>query len=447
MPRATLHQHNANVRKELGRSCRRKFSRSSQADWDAKKRSHDPIDVVLASTYGRVPDLIPIKMARMAVSPFGFFRGSAPLMAADLAIYPNTTILVQICGDAHVRNLGAFAAPDGRLIFDINDFDETIRGPWEWDVKRLASSLVLAGREAQNSDSICREAVRDFASTYRRQVLIFAKMAAVDVARFRVHRLFKGTTGMTVLQKAEQCTPAHSLERMTVQRSNGSRTFRETRPVLIHPPKHIAREVLKALPLYRESLPPERRTVFDCYSPVDVVFKVVGTGSVGTRCFVVLFFGNGLKDPMFLQVKEEPLSSYAPYLRSGEEKMNQGERVVIGQRRMQTHSDILLGWTSFGGRDYLVRQLADHKASIENEDLLGKGLTHYAHLCGEILAKGHARSGDACVLAGYLGSGKTFDKAVEKFAVAYAEQTTKDYELFRAAIRRGRIKAAKSTYA
>jgi len=439
-------QHTADARRELGRSARRKVGRSAHAEWDPSKRSHDAIDVILASTYGRVPELIPIKMARMAVSPFGFFRGSVPLMAADLAIYPTTGIEVQICGDAHVRNLGAFAGPDGRLIFDVNDFDETIRGPWEWDVKRLAASLVLAGREAPNSDPVCQDAVREFVSTYRRLLLSFSQMAAVDVARYRVHRPFKGVAGVAVLQKAERCTAVHSLDRLTVARRNGTRVFNEMKPLLTHPPKAVAREVLKALPSYRETLPPERRTVFDLYTAADVAFKVVGTGSVGTRSYVILFFGNGPADAMFLQLKEEPPSAYSSYLKSGEENMNQGERVVMGQRRMQTHSDILLGWTSFGGRDYLVRQLADHKASIENEDLLGKGLIHYARLCGEVLAKGHARSGDACVLAGYLGSGKSFDRAIEKFAVQYADQATKDYETFRAAIRRGRIKAAKSPY-
>jgi uncharacterized protein (DUF2252 family) len=446
MPRHSLVQHNAGLRKRRGRTVRRQISRSAHADWESGKRSHDPIDVVLASTYGRVQELIPIKMARMAVSPFGFFRGSVPLMAADLAIYANTGILVQICGDAHVRNLGAFAGPDGRLIFDINDFDETIRGPWEWDVKRLATSLVLAGREAHNSESICRDAVRDFVRTYRQLLLAFSQMPAVDVARYRVHRPFKGPAGSSVLRKAERCTPEHSLERLTTTRGAGTRAFQQNEPLLSRPSKSAIREVLKALGPYRQTLPPERRTVFDCYTPVDVAFKVVGTGSVGTRSYVILFFGNGPSDPMFLQVKEEPASAYSPYLKSGEEDMHQGRRVVLGQRRMQTHSDILLGWTSFGGRDYLVRQLADHKASIENEDLQGKGLTHYACLCGEVLAKGHARSGDACVLAGYLGTGRSIDKALEKFAVKYADQTTQDYERFRAAIRRGRIKAAKNPY-
>ena len=446
MPNEASVQHSADARRERGRSSRRNVSRSAHGEWDAGKRSHDPLDVILASTYGRVPELIPIKMARMAVSPFGFFRGSVPLMAADLAIYPTPGIEVQICGDAHIRNLGAFAGPDGRLIFDVNDFDETIRGPWEWDVKRLAVSLILAGREAPNSDPVCRDAVREFVSTYRRLLLSFARMPAVDVARYRVHRPFKGAAGIAVLQKAERCTAVHSLDRLTVVRRNGTRVFNDLKPLLVHPPKAVAREVLKALPAYRETLPPERRNVFDLYTPADVAFKVVGTGSVGTRSYVILFFGNGPADAMFLQVKEEPPSAYSAYLKSGEESTNQGERVVMGQRRMQTHSDILLGWTSFGGRDYLVRQLADHKASIENEDLIGKGLTHYARLCGEVLAKGHARSGDACVLAGYLGAGKSFDRAIEKFAVRYADQTAKDYETFRAAIRRGRIKAAKSPF-
>ncbi len=433
-------------RKKQGQRARRNIKRSRHAEWEPRKRTHDPIDVVLASTYGRLPHLVPIKMARMAVSPFGFFRGSVPLMAADLSILPHTGIYAQLCGDAHVRNLGAFEGPDGRLIFDVNDFDETILGPFEWDIKRLATSLVLAGREAQNSDRACRDAVREFVRVYRMAMQMFSQMAMVDVARHRVHRQFAGPAGMAVLRAAMRCTAIRNLEKLTVRKKDGKLQFREFRPKLQRPGKAVAQEVLGSLPAYRQSLPAERQHILDFYRPEDVTFKLVGTGSVGTRDYVVLCFGNGPWDPLFLQVKEEPKSAYAPYLNSPENSMNQGQRVVLGQRRMQTHSDILLGWTSFGGRDYLVRQLADHKASISNDNLAGKGLAHYARTCGEVLAKGHARSGDACIEAGYLGSGAAFEKAIEKFAIAYADQTTSDWKLFKTAIRRGRIKASKDPY-
>jgi uncharacterized protein (DUF2252 family) len=270
-------------------------------------------------------------------------------------------------------------------------------------------------------------------------------MPAVEIARYRVHRQFEGRTGLAVLRKAERCTAGHVLEKVTVSR-NGKTTFKEMKPLLTHPPKETMKQVLAALAPYRETLLPERQHILDFYRPVDVAFKVVGTGSVATRDYVVLCFGNGASDALFLQVKEEPPSSYAPYLKAPQDGMNQGQRVALGQRRMQTHSDILLGWTSFGGRDYLVRQLADHKASIADSDLKGKGLTHYARTCGEVLAKGHARSGDALVLAGYLGSSAKFDRAIEIFAVRYADQTTRDFESFKKAIQRGRIKVAPSPY-
>jgi len=438
-------QSDAETRRRYGQHRRRTLKRSEQSAWEPLRRSYDPVEVIVAANAGRIPELVPIKTARMAASPFGFFRGSVPLMAADLSLLPVTGVEVQICGDAHVHNLGAFEAPDGRLIFDINDFDETVRAPWEWDVKRMAASLVLAGREAGNSERLCKQSVLQFACSYRELMLQFSHMAAVDVARYRIHRMFGGQTGLAVLRKAEQGTPLHSLQRLTRRQRNGSWVFRTIKPVLTPLSRHAAKPILRALAPYRETLPPERQHVLDFYRPADVAFKVVGTGSVGTRDYVVLAFGNGPDDPLFLQVKEEPASAYAPYVKS-QGTTHEGQRVVFGQRRMQTHSDILLGWTSIAGRDYLVRQLADHKGCIENADLKGKGLMHYARACGEVLAKGHARSGDACVLAGYLGSRNVFDLAMEEFAVKYADQTTKDHERFQAAIRRGRIRAARSTY-
>jgi uncharacterized protein (DUF2252 family) len=430
---------------KLGQARRHAVGRGEHAQWEEKWRKHDPIDVILASAYGKLAHLLPIKMARMAASPFGFYRGSVPLMAADLALLPNTKILAQICGDAHVRNLGAFEAPDGRLIFDVNDFDETVEGPWEWDVKRLAASLILAGREAGNTERGARDAVLTFMRSYREGMLLLAQMRVVDAARYRVHGQFKGRGGMDMLFKAQQTTPLNVLKKMTVVRK-GRRVFKENRPVLTRVPDATARDVIRALKTYRLTLPPERQHVLDFYKPEDVAFKVVGTGSVATRDYVVLCFGNGQDDPLWLQVKEEPASSYAPYVKNPATNINQGQRVVFGQRRMQTHSDILLGWTSMEGRDYLVRQLADHKATICASDLTGKGLARYAQTCGQVLAKGHARSGDASMMAGYMGTAAKFDDAIEMFAVRYADQTAKDHAKFVAAIKAGRIKAAKSTY-
>src|SRR6266852_3826600 len=425
---------------EFGRGQRRKLRRSDHAHWDAKRRKHAPIEIILAVNRERIPALVPVKMARMALSPFGFFRGNVPVMAADLAAMRSTEITVQICGDAHVRNLGAFAAPDGRLVFDINDFDETIRAPWEWDLKRLGTSLVLAGREAQNSDRACHEAVLACAEMYRRKMAEYCWMTCLDVAHCRIHRQFFGQPGASVLERAERATPAHSLARLTVARGK-PRIFREMKPVLTHPSKSRTREVWKALKSYRETLSPAGLHLLSFYRVADVAFKLVGTGSVATHDYVVLHFaGDGVADPLFLQVKEAVASAYAPYLKLAETGIHQGERVVHGQRMLQAQPDILLGWTSLGKGDYVVRQLNDHKGSIEDADLRGAGLTEYATTCGEVLARGHARSGDPAVLAGYLGPNDRFDKALGKFSMSYAEQTTRDYEGFRKAIRSGKIK-------
>jgi uncharacterized protein (DUF2252 family) len=377
----------------------------------------------------------------MVASPFGFFRGAVPLMAADLASLPTTRITVQICGDAHIRNLGAFASPTGAVVFDINDFDETIPGPWEWDVKRLAASLVLSGREAGHSDGECKEAVETFVTEYGKSVNHCSQLTILEIARYTVHRHIEAGPLPELLKKAERVTPQDTLAKLTQSRDCGRR-FKEEKPLLTAVSDKIRHDVLTALRSYGDTLSHERRHFFELHQPVDVAFKVVGTGSVGTRDYVILGFGNGSEDPLFLQMKEELPSAYAPYL-NAQVPSNQGERVVQGQRLMQAQSDIFLGWTRMDGRDYLVRQLADHKAAIDTEALKGRGLIEYAKMCGEVLGKGHARSGDACVLDGYCGGAEKLDKAVAEFAVAYADQSTADYELFTSAVKKGRLVIAK----
>jgi uncharacterized protein (DUF2252 family) len=431
-------------RVEFGQSLRRRLKRSDQAKWDEKSRKHDPMEVILEVNRHRIPALVPVKMARMAISPFGFFRGNVPVMAADMAVLPATGIAVQICGDAHVRNLGAYAGPDGRLIFDINDFDETIRAPWEWDLKRLATSLVLAGREAGNSEGKCGAAVVACAAMYRTKMAQFSRMTCLEVHKYRIHRQFAGKSGTSVLERAERATPEHTLQKLTVRRGK-LRRFKEIRPVLTHPSRRETDQVLDSLKTYRETLPGPSRQALEFYRPVDVAFKIVGTGSVGTHDYVVLHLADaGDRDPLFLQIKEALEPAYAPYVNSQETAMHQGRRVIDGERMMQVQSDIMLGWTSISGSHYLVRQLSDHKATISDEDLKGEGLTEYATTCGEVLAKGHARSGDPAVVAGYLGTSGRWDRALAKFSFAYADQTTKDYERFRKAIRTGRIRAGKT---
>ncbi len=428
-------------RRQFGQKRRRKVGRSKHASWSAKNRTYNVIDLLIAANHDRIPELLPIKMGRMAISPFTFYRGSLPLMAADLATMPNTGILAQICGDAHVRNLGAFAAPDGKMVFDINDFDETVQAPWEWDLKRLGASLMLAGREAGNSERLCRDAVRDFFENYRKTIHYLARIPVPGDGALSRSR--GGRPGREVGPAQSRAGDSSAKPgKLTVPAARLT-PLQESKPLLTHVSRALERAILQSFVNYLETLTPERQHVLDSYRPADIAFKVVGTGSVATRDYVVLMFGNGPGDPLFLQIKEEPPSAYAPYVRSPQININQGRRVVEGQRRMQTQSDLLLGWTSFGGRDYLVRQMSDHKASIEDADLRGQGLASYARTCGEVLAKGHARSGDPYAISGYIGMGTKLDRAAEKFAIAYADQVTADYDTFRKAVRRGRIKAAR----
>ena len=358
------------------------------------------MDALAVSAVGRIQALLAIKWQRMAASPFGFFRGAVAVMAADLAVLPHTGIFTQLCGDAHVRNLGAYAAPDGRLVFDINDFDETIRGPFEWDLKRLATSIILAGREAGSKSAACGAAAAVFLKSYRRSMHAFAHMTVMEVAHFQVHRLQRIAPVSQVLRKAEQATPQYNAERLLqLPKKNGPghRIFVENKPLQYRLPAATAQLILESLSSYRESLLPERQHFFDQYRPLDVAFRVVGTGSVGLRDYIVYLEGNGSNDPLFLQIKEEPGSAYAPYLGEMGEPQHQGRRVAQGQRTMQ-FLDLLLGWTTIHNRQYLVRQLNDHKGSIAIEDLKGEGLMQYAEICGELLARGpcaRGRSGRA----------------------------------------------------
>ena len=426
-------------RRSRGRACRNQVRRVDQAKWNPQDRKFDVIDLLLKSQRGRLPELLHIKWEHMKASPFGFFRGAVPVMAADLAPLPSTGLMTQLCGDAHVQNLGAFEAPDGRLIFDINDFDETIVGPWEWDVKRMSASLVLAGREAGSSEKECRTAVLVFARNYRVCMNRFAKMPVVELARFQIFRDVDCLR--TVLRKAERATPLHNLAKLTYKR--GERyIFHDQQPTQFHISQKEADAAVASLPAYLRSLLPERAHFFRQYHVEDVVFRVVGTGSVGLRDYVLLMFGGATSDPLFLQIKEEPGSAYAPYLPNSPVAGHQGQRTAEGGRAMQMQSDVFLGWTSIAGRDYIVRQLKDHKAGIEEGDLKGQSLMDYAEMCGELLSKGHARSGDPCAIAGYLGNNDKFDIAMAGFAKRYADQTDKDWQKMKRAMGNGRMSAA-----
>lgn len=441
----------------LGQQRRKQMRRAEHGVWKAKERREDPLKLMQKSMHGRVPALVALKYERMEASPFGFFRGAVPVMAYDFSLAGNTGIISQLCGDAHVRNLGAYAGPDGRLVFDINDFDETIAAPFEWDVKRMATSLVLAGREAGTNDLDCREAAGVFLERYRRSMATFARMPVLEVARYQVHRLRNVPAVKRILEAAQRATATDTLQALTeVKGQTGAhkkrpkehvpqkknteklpekpaRIFKTMPPVLKRLTGAEAERIVGSLKKYAESLSPERKRFFLQYHPVDVAFKVVGTGSVGLRDYCIFMVGNGPKDPLFLQIKEEVESGYAPYVHHLNGKAHrrriahQGRRVVEGERLMQLQSDPFLGWTTLEGRDYLVRQLNDHKASVQLGDLKQAGLIEYARVCGELLARGHARSGDSCMLSGYLGVSASFDAAVGNFAMSYADQTDRDW--------------------
>jgi len=430
-------------RTALGQARRKQIGRQKHNECNTKSRKTSSLVLLQRSMKGRVAGLVKHKYELMAESPFGYFRGAVPVMAFDLAAQPSTGIMAQLCGDAHVRNLGAYAAPDGRLVFDINDFDETICGPCEWDLKRMAASVTLAGRGARQKESACRAAVEKFVERYTAEMKAFAQMPAIEIGRHQVHRISKVAPIRDALIKAERATPLHTLEQLTepaTDKAGAGRRFRESKPLLTRVNAAVAAAVLDSLEPYREMLEPQRKHLLSFYRPVDVAFKVVGTGSVGLRDYCVYFEGNTPADPLFLQIKEEPASGYAPYLPDADEPRHNGQRVAEGQKAMQIQSDPFLGWTHIGGRNYLVRQLNDHKGSICLEDLAGPALGAFAEVCGELLARGHARSGDPLVIAGYLGSGGGFAQALGKFGAAYADQTERDWEDLRRSRKLGKAK-------
>ena len=436
-----MHWATPDERRNLGQARRKQVGRQQHAELNIKARQLPAITLLERAERGRIPALLKLKHSLMAQSPFIYFRGAAPVMAADLSVLPNTGIISQLCGDAHVRNLGAFAAPDGRLVFDINDFDETIRGPFEWDLKRMAASLVLAGRESGHKEIAARGAVESFVAHYIAMMTKFFELPILEVGRYQVHRLGTVQPVHDALLKAERATPLHTLTLLceaSSRKPGAPLRIKESRPMLTRVSGSQAVKVLGALGPYRQNLEPQRQHLLSLYRPIAVAFKVVGTGSVGLRDYCIYFEGNGPQDPLFLQMKEEAPSAYAPYLHAANPPHHNGQRTVEGQRAMQVQSDPFLGWTTMEGRDYLVRQLNDHKGSIELEDMAGTGLAAFAEICGELLARGHARSGDPAMIAGYLGTGGGFAAALAEFGSLYADQTEKDWQALR---RSGKAKA------
>jgi len=442
-----------NERLSAGKSLRVKVPRTSHAKWPAASGRRDGIALLRADDRGRLPELLPIRYGRMCVSPFAFFRGAAALMAHDLAGTPVTHLRVQTCGDCHVANFGGFGSPERRLVFDINDFDETLPGPWEWDVKRLAASIVLAGRERGMRERHCGDAARRAVESYRIHMREYAGMRAIEVwySHLGAALLIDEATSAAAKirwREVEERARLQTAERVFPKITtvvNGRRKIIDRPPLVYHPreTQKFEQEVRDIFHRYRLTLPEERRVIFDRYKLVDVARKVVGVGSIGTRCDAALFMASE-RDPIFLQLKEARASVLEKYL--GKSRYdNHGERVVTGQRMLQATPDVFLGWTRDDhGRDYYMRQLRDMKMKVEIEEMSAGDWMEYVAVCGWTLARAHARTGDAGRIAGYMGKSGTFDEAIAEFAVAYADQTERDYAALVKAVRAGKIKAERN---
>jgi uncharacterized protein (DUF2252 family) len=442
----------ADERRAAGKAMRDAVPRASHGGWKPPKDRLDPIELLNESNEGRLSQLIPIRFGRMAQSPFTFYRGAAVVMAADLASTPQSGLRVQACGDAHLLNFGGFATPERNIIFDINDFDETLPAPWEWDVKRLAASVVIAAQHLRFADSDAAKAATDTVCSYRERMANYASMRALEVwydsiDLERASREFPAEEHRERLERRVEQARKKSAPEMLfpklAEHHGAVPRIKDEPPLIFHPTAEEAPGLKSgykdAIAHYRVSLPAHVRVLFDRFHFRDLAIKVVGVGSVGTMCSVALFMAAD-DDPIFLQVKEARASVLEPYAGKSTHH-NHGERVVVGQRLMQSASDMFLGWTrGENGRDVYIRQLRDIKISAIIEDWDFKDLRAYGRLCAWALSRAHARSGDAARIAGYMGSNSTFDDAVCEFAVEYADQNQRDYRAFIRAVREGRIK-------
>jgi uncharacterized protein (DUF2252 family) len=446
-----------------GKAARAEVPRASHAEFVAGPDRAEPLALLMAEDATRVPELLPIRYARMASSAFAFFRGAALPMASDLATTPRSGLNVQLCGDAHLSNFGLFASPERHVVFDINDFDETLPGPWEWDVKRLATSVEIAGRANGYPSKVRRASVLATVAAYRRSMRAFAKMDPLDVwyshaDLTRIAALTEGALNphqrknvQRTVAKAQTKDNLGALGRFATVQDGAPRLTAE--PPLVVPVRDlwagkeaqkVAEELRRLLSDYRDTLEPERRVLLDRYRLVDMARKVVGVGSVGTRSWMLLLIDDDLH-PLFLQAKEAGPSALEQFVGASEYD-NAGQRVVIGQRLMQAVSDIFLGWIRATGtddvrRDFYLRQLRDWKGSAEVETIRPEGIGPYGELCGWTLARAHARSGDPVAVAAYLGGSPSFDEAVHSFAESYADQNERDHQSLLDAIGSGRITA------
>jgi uncharacterized protein (DUF2252 family) len=435
-------------RQDAGKALRTTTPRSSHAAWTPPAERPDPIDLLEAQAQTRISELVPIRYGRMLASPFAFLRGAAVVMAHDLASTPTTGLTVQLCGDCHLANFGIYASPERTLVFDINDFDETLPGPWEWDLKRLATSFLVAARSFGLRPADARAIVLRLVASYRTQMQAFAQQTTLEVwyARLSVEDIMARLNNeqrkrtQEEINKAQGRDHLQALEKLTAL-SGDVRQIVPDPPMIIPIESEALLQTLRTvIQGYRETLQNDRRHLFDQYRLADAALKVVGVGSVGTYCYIALFVGRE-DDPLFLQLKQAEASVLEASLPRSKYH-HHGRRVVAGQRLMQATSDIFLGWTQgLSGRDYYVRQLRDAKYSVALERLRVIGWFSYAEFCGWTLARAHARSGDRVQLAAYMGGSARLDEAIADFAEAYAEQTEQDHAALVAAVESGRIKA------
>jgi uncharacterized protein (DUF2252 family) len=433
-----------------GRLLRSRCPRQGHAAWRCPAGRADPLRLLRESSVGRIPELVPVRHGRMMRSPFLFYRGAALNMAADLASTPRTGVRVQACGDCHLSNFGVFATPERRIVVDINDFDETLPAPWEWDVKRLATSFVLASRENGHGNQRARDAALTCVRAYRARMAELSEMSVLDVwyAASDLERLLptvreavtRGRARKRLAKARSRSVLEHDFPEL-VTTAGQAMTLRENPPLVFHPHQRshavFLTAVRRAFASYRDSLADHHRLLLDRFEIVDIAIKAVGVSSVGTRCSVMLLMA-GERDPLFLQVKEAR-SSVLEAFAGKSVHPNHGQRVVMGQRRMQAASDLFLGWTEVQDRHYYVRQLRDMKIKLLVDLFPPRVMSQYADLCGGILARAHARCSEPALISGYLGRSDKFDEAIADFAIAYADQTERDHRVFEQAVRAGKV--------
>lgn len=443
-------QSTVDARLQAGKVLRATAPRNAQAAWAPPENRADPVALLQAEDARRLPDLLPIRYGRMAASPLGFLRGAAAVMAADLATTPASGITSQLCGDAHLMNFGSYTTPEGALVFGLNDFDETLPGPWEWDLKRLVASFAVAGRTSAFRDADCGQAVAAAVYAYQARMAEYAHMPYLGVwyARVSDHAILpllpREARGRTALRFGQiRHEQLRQLNRLTTS-ADGRPRIVDNPPLITHiSDERIGDRAHALVERYAASLTDDHRDLLERYTLVDYARKVVGVGSVGTRCYVLLFIGASQDDSLFLQIKEAGASALERYLgRSG--YAQSGERVIQGQRLLQPASDMLLGWGRVAKVDFYIRQLADLKGAVNIAAMTPAYLVAYAQVCGWALARAHARSGEAARISGYLGRGDTFPQAMTRFALAYADQTERDHAALVEAIKAGRVHAEAS---